>query len=210
MFKLSGSRLGQYRVGDQLGSGEGTAVYRAVEHPLDRQVALKLLDRCLTDRRGFLGRFVEQMATINALDHPRVVPLYEVATQAGITYLTMRLYRGGSLAHQLALRPQDLHSALRILHDVAGAVQSAHEAGVVHGNLKPSNVLIDTDGSAHVVDFGLSRPVEASEGMVAEHLAPEQVLARPADVRTDVHGLARLLLDMLGGVAPERSVDAAQ
>ncbi|MFZ0217578.1 MAG: YceI family protein, partial [Candidatus Dormiibacterota bacterium] len=199
MSNLSGSRLGQYQVDDRLGSGDGTVVYRALEHPLERQVALKLLDPRLTDQRGFLERFVEQLATINALDHPRVVPVYEVATRTGVTYLSMRLYRGGALAQQLALGPPDLHTALRILHDIAGALHSAHEAGVVHGNLKPSNVLIDTDGSAHVVDFGLSRLGGRPDAGTLAHLAPEQMLGRPADARTDVHGLALLLLEMVTG-----------
>lgn len=199
---LSGTAVGRYLVEDRLGSGPGGAVYRATERGERRHVALKVLDPVRSGHPGFVARLVEDTTRIAALGHPRVNPVYDVGTQGGLTYVGMRLVRGGTLQDHLRLRRLDQDSALRILHEVAGAVESAHEVGIVHGDLKASNVLLDTDGSACVTDFGLGPPRSGSQ---ADVRALESLLdqmteggaavttggtgARPGSVRDLLEGL---------------------
>lgn len=199
---LAGAGVGRYLVEDRLGSGPGSAVYRAVERPGGRQVALKVLDAERSASRAFVDRFVEETGRVAALRHPRINPVYDVGMHRGLAYVGMRLVRGGSLQDHLRRRRLDVDSASRVLLDVAAAVASAHEVGVVHGNLSASNVLIDPDGSASVTDFGLGHPTDPQPERIKPGLAPEQLRGERADQRTDVHALGVLLEVMLGGGPP--------
>lgn len=196
---LAGAGVGRYLVEDRVGSGPGSAVYRAVEGPGGRQVALKVLDPQRSASRTFVNRFVEETGRVAALRHPRINPVYDVGMHGGLAYVGMRLVRGGSLQDHLRRRRLDLDSASRVLLDVAAAVASAHQVGVVHGNLRASNVLIDTDGSACVTDFGLGHATDDWRRDLAPGSAPEQLRGEPPDERTDVHALGILLEGMLGG-----------
>jgi PAS domain S-box-containing protein len=199
---LSGAAVGRYQVSERL-AGD-SVVYRAIEEPTARQVALKLLDPELTGRAGFLPRLVEQTATIGGLGDGRIVPVYEVATHEGLGYLTMRLVRGGTLKNLLSGRALDVHAATRIARDVGGALERANEAGVVHQNLKPSNVLIETDGSIMVSDFGLA-PVRYGRAIgTPGYMSPEQALGGRVDRRSDVHALGLLLFEMVTGTMAYR------
>jgi PAS domain S-box-containing protein len=199
---LSGATLGQYRVEERLGAGEVTVVYRATDRPTERQVALKVLDPSLADRPGFLPRFVDDTAILSRLGHPGIVPVYEVATHGALTYLSMRLVRGGSLKNLLGRRALDVRSAMRIVQDVARALHSAHEAGVVHRDLKPSNVLVETNGSTLVTDFGLASIRYGCALGTPGYMSPEQAIGDEADRRADVHALGLLLFEMVTGTQP--------
>jgi PAS domain S-box-containing protein len=203
---LAGRTVGRYRVGSRIGAGGVSAVYRAVDVADERQVALKFLDPELADRPGFLPRCVEEIATVSRLDHPSIVPVHEVATRGALTYVSMRLVRGGTLRDVLGRRPIDVRSALSILQQVAGALHSAHEAGVVHQDLKPSNVLVETDGSVLVADFGMAPARYGYATSAPWYLSPEQVPGAEPDRRADVHALGLLLFEMVTGTSPSRSV----
>jgi PAS domain S-box-containing protein len=196
---LLGATLGRYHVDERLGTGEMTVVYRAAEGPAARPVALKVLDPSLAGRSGFLPRFIEQTETLGGLGDPAIVPVYEIATSGDLTYLAMRLVRGGTLKNLLGSRPLDAHAARRILQDVGRALHHAHEAGVVHLNLKPSNVLIETDGSVMVTDFGLASPRLGRAMGTPGYMSPEQAKGMSVDSRSDVHALGLLLFEMLTG-----------
>src|SRR5215472_17377095 len=206
---LSGATVGGYRVGARIGTGAASAVYRDVDVTDQRQVALKLLDPELADRPGFLSRCVEEIATVSRLDHPAIVPIHEVATRGPLTYVSMRLVRGGTLRDVLGRRPLDVRSALGILQQVAGALHAAHEAGVVHQDLKPSNVLVETDGAVLVADFGMSPARYGHATSAPWYLSPEQVPGAEPDRRTDVHALGLLLYEMVTGTSPGGSVAAS-
>ncbi|HEX4214520.1 MAG TPA: YceI family protein [Candidatus Dormibacteraeota bacterium] len=205
---LSGSTLGHYRVGDRIGEGAGSAVYRATDLPSERLVALKALDPEINARPDFVSWLTDQTTAVSATGHRRLVPVYEVGSRSDLVYLVMRLFPGGTVRHLVARGPLDLYPARRIVHDVAGAIHAAHEVGVVHGDIKPSNVLIDTDGSAHLADFALlgQGPAWGTPG----YMAPEQARGIPVDSRSDVHGLAALLFHMVTGGPVYRGDTAAQ
>jgi PAS domain S-box-containing protein len=202
MPDLLGSTLGQYRVEERLGSGGVGVVYRAVQKPTDQQVALKVLDPGLTARPGFMRRFVSQAATISKLGHPGIVPVYEIGTRAQLTYLSMRLVHGGTLKDLLVEGTVDLGAVWRILRSIADALHSAHEAGVVHQDLKPSNVLLERDGSIMLTDFGLARINYGYALGTPGYMSPEQAMGLEVDRRSDVHALGLLAFELLTGHRP--------
>lgn len=202
MPDLLGSTLGQYRVEERLGSGGVGVVYRAIQKPTDQQVALKVLDPGLAARPGFMRRFVSQAATISKLGHPGIVPVYEIGTRSQLTYLSMRLVHGGTLKDVLLEGTVDLGAVWRILRSIADALHSAHEAGVVHQDLKPNNVLLERDGSIMLTDFGLARINYGYAIGTPGYMSPEQAMGLEVDRRSDVHALGLLAFELLTGTRP--------
>lgn len=201
LSNLRGVTLGRYRVEELLGPGDVGVVYRATRQPDQEQVALKVLDPDLASRPGFKRRFVSQTATVSKLGHPGIVPIYEIATRGQVTYLTMRLVQGGTLKELIAEGPLEIGAVWRILRAIADAVHSANEVGVVHQNLKPSNVLIDDTG-VMLSDFGLARINYGYAVGTPGYMAPEQAMGLVVDRRADVYALALLAYEMLTGVRP--------
>src|SRR2546421_5698480 len=199
---LLGATLGQYRVEERLGSGGVGVVYRATQQPTEQQVALKVLDPGLTGRPGFMRRFVSQAATISKLGHPGIVPVYEIGTRAHLTYLSMRLVQGGTLKDQLVQGTVEMGAVWRILRAIADALHSAHEAGVVHQDLKPSNVLLERDGSIMLTDFGLARINYGYALGTPGYMSPEQAMGLEVSRRSDVHALGLLAFELLTGTRP--------
>jgi serine/threonine-protein kinase len=171
---LGPRRVGDYEVHEEIGRGRAGVVYRARQVRLGRVVALKAV------RAG--GFRLVELASAVGLDHPHILPVYEVGEAAGQPYVAMRLIRGRSLAGLLAQGPLDAHAAAWVMALVARAVHHAHERGVLHLGLRPTNVLLDPVGLPHVADFGLVTP------------GP-----RPPDVTADVHGLGATLHELLAG-----------
>lgn len=202
MPDLLGSTLGQYRVEERLGSGGVGVVYRATQKPTEQQVALKVLDPGLTARPGFMRRFVSQAATISKLGHPGIVPVYEIGTRSQLTYLSMRLVHGGTLKDLLAEGTVDMGAVWRILRSIADALHSAHEAGVVHQDLKPNNVLLERDGSIMLTDFGLARINYGYALGTPGYMSPEQAMGLEVDRRSDVHAVGLLAFELLTGTRP--------
>jgi PAS domain S-box-containing protein len=208
LLHLTGTSIGRYEVGRCIGAGTASTVYRATDLVTDRQVALKVLDPDLASRPDFLTRCVEEIGAVSRLGHPGILHVEEVAARGDLTYLVTRLVRGGALKDVLGRRPLDVSTALGILQDVAGALHSAHEAGVVHQDLKPSNVLVETDGSVLVADFGLAPARYGLAPSAPWYRSPEQVPGVEPDRRTDVHALGLLLLEMVTGATPRTGARA--
>jgi polyisoprenoid-binding protein YceI len=206
---LAGTSLGRYQVGPRIGAGAVSIVYRAMDLATERQVALKVLDPDLVNRAGFLARCVEEIATVSRLGHRAIAPVHEVATRGSLTYLSMGLARGGTLRDLLDRRTLDLGTALRVVQDVAGAIHSAHEEGIVHQDLKPSNVLVGSDGSVQVADFGLAPARYGYWTSAPWYRSPEQLAGAEPDRRTDVHALGVLLFEMITGLSPEPAARAS-
>jgi serine/threonine-protein kinase len=207
---LTGTRLGQYEVVERLGGGGMAVVYRAVQQPLGREVALKALSSELFQDDGFVKRFETEAKTLAKLDHPNILPIYDFELNEGVAYLTMPLIRGGTLRDILNRGPLDTLTAWRYLREIGDGLQHAHDAGIVHRDLKPTNVLIHTDGRAMLADFGLARgagqPTHLTTIGLAigtpGYMAPEQVMGHDVDKRADIYAMGVLCFEMLTGRLP--------
>lgn len=204
-------RFGDYELIEKIASGGMGVVYRARQISLDREVALKLFAADPTVADALLERFQNEARHAGRLQHPNIVPVYEIGRHQNLHYFSMGLVRGPSLGRWLKQHPGAPPRQLaQWLRTIAEAVEYAHQVGILHLDLKPSNVLIDERGAPQVADFGLAhRIVDAAEGraMVAgtpAYMAPEQAGAteRRLDPRTDVWGLGAILHEMLTGSAP--------
>ncbi|GAC1668414.1 MAG: hypothetical protein PVS3B2_07980 [Candidatus Dormibacteraceae bacterium] len=210
MKDLTGTRLGQYEVVERLGGGGMAVVYRAVQQPLGREVALKALSSELFQDDGFVKRFETEAKTLAKLDHPNILPIYDFELNEGVAYLTMPLIRGGTLRDILNRGPLDTLTAWRYLREIGDGLQHAHDAGIVHRDLKPTNVLIHADGRAMLADFGLARgagqPTHLTTIGLAigtpGYMAPEQVMGHDVDMRADIYAMGVLTFEMLTGRLP--------
>ncbi len=205
-----------YRIEAVIGRGGVGTVYRAVQLSLQRDVALKLLMPSGQTEPAFRQRFLEESVVTASLEHPNIVPVYDAGEVDGILYLAMRYIPGsdlqGMIRREGRLSP---HASIGILEQVAAALEIAHGAGLVHRDVKPSNVLIAGDHGpeqplqAWLGDFGLSRrmadPAEASTERplgTVHYVAPEQIRGEPADARSDVYSLGCLFYECLTGTVP--------
>ena len=203
-----GSDFLGYRIEEEIGHGGMGVVYRSYDLRLGRPVALKLIAPALASDDGFRARFARESELAMSLEHPNVVPIYDAGEVDGRLYLAMRLVDGQDLGALLAtegaLEPA---RAAAVCSKVAAALDAAHARGLVHRDVKPSNVLLDRDEHVYLADFGLTRRLdEQTADHVRGHslgtpayLAPEQIEGGPVDGRADVYSLACLLYECLTG-----------
>jgi YVTN family beta-propeller protein len=210
-----GTDLAGYRIERVLGRGGMSVVYLAHDSRLKRNVALKVLAPELAEDEGFRVRFLRESQLAASLDHPNVVPVYEAGEVDGLLYIAMRYVVGTDLKALLraegALEPE---RALALVAQVAGALDAAHERGLVHRDVKPSNVLLTgrpREEHCYLADFGLStstsdRSVADARQIVGtiDYVAPEQIRGLEVDGRADVYSLACLLYECLVGEVPFR------
>jgi serine/threonine protein kinase len=204
-------QIGRYHIKAELGQGGMSIVYWAHDPLFERDVTLKLLSHELLHRSTFRARFEREAKTIAALDHPAIVPVYDLGEESGQPYFVMRFMTGGSLAQRLEEGPLSLAEASRILTRLAPALDEAHAHGVIHRDLKPSNILFDQRQDAFISDFGIAKLTEASTkltntgGLVGTpaYMSPEQIQGNVAlDGRSDIYTLGILLFEMLTGSHP--------
>ncbi|MDG3008423.1 protein kinase domain-containing protein [Paludisphaera mucosa] len=202
--------FGDYEILEELGRGGMGVVYRARQVSLNRPVALKMIRSGILADADDLRRFQNEVEAVALLDHPGVVPVYEVGELEGQRYFSMKLIEGGGVASGAFM--DDPRAAARLVVEAAEAVAHAHVRGVLHRDLKPANLLLDADGHAHVTDFGLAkRTTEDAEltqsGAILgtpAYMSPEQAAGRRGAVTTatDVYGLGGVLYTLLTGRAP--------
>ena len=210
MQDLAGTRVGNYEVKERLGTGGMAVVYRAVQQPLNREVALKALMPALVHDEGFLQRFQQEARTLARLEHPNILPIYDFGGAGDIVFITMPLIRGGTLRDVLDRGPLDGGTAWRYLREVGLGLQFAHDAGIIHRDLKPNNVLLHPDGRAVLADFGLARSANEDTRLTTAgfalgtpgYMAPEQVLGQDLDRRVDIYAMGAMTFEMMTGRMP--------
>ena len=204
--------FGDYEIQHELGRGGMGVVYQARQISLNRLVALKMIRSAALASADELRRFQNEAEAVARLDHPHIVPVYEVGEHDGRRYFCMKLIAGPSLQETLSPFAADPRAAARLMVTVAEAVHHAHQRGILHRDLKPSNILLDERGQPHVTDFGLAKRVEGGDGMTLSgavlgtpaYMAPEQAWGKQRLVTTlsDVYGLGAILYALLTGAAP--------
>ena len=210
---LTGRRLGNYRIDGVLGKGGMSVMYKATDVRLGRKVALKVIGEHLGADAEFRERFVDEARNTSAIDHANVVPLYDFGEIDGMHYIAMRLVDGADLASLIADGPMPPERALRLLDQVADALDSLHNRGLVHLDVKPANVLVTSRESTrehvYVADFGLTRRGATGHRTRGgdflgspTYAAPEHLRGEPLDGRTDQYALACVLFACLTGGPP--------
>jgi serine/threonine protein kinase len=207
----AGSDFGGFRIDGVLGRGAMGVVYRANDTRLQRPIALKVVASHLAADETFRERFVAEARAAAMVEHPAIVAIYAAGEHDGIPFIAMKLIEGKELSdvleHAGRLAPQD---ALRILTPIASALDAAATAGIVHRDVKPSNILVPTDGSGAVlVDFGIGRIAGSSRNTQSgswlgtpNYVAPEQVQGGEIDGRADQYALTCVLFELLAGEPP--------
>jgi DNA-binding CsgD family transcriptional regulator len=210
----TGSVLGDFRIEGVVGRGGMGVVYQAVQLSLGRPVALKLIAPHLVDEEGFRDRFVRESRLSASIDHPHIVPVYAAGEEDGVYYIAMRFVEGVNLRATITAAGRlDPHRAARLVSQVGSALDSAHERGLVHRDVKPANILLSQHGGsehAYLTDFGLMKREATATGLTAtgefvgtlDYVAPEQLRGGEVDGRTDVYSLGCVLYECLTGEVP--------
>jgi serine/threonine protein kinase len=209
MESILGKTLGQYQLVEQIGKGGMATVYKAYQPSLSRYVAVKVLPAYYAHEEGFAERFIREAKAIARLDHPNILPVYDFGKEGDISYIVMKYIPAGTLRDKLG-RPMSPAQALEIIEQIAGALDNAHEQGILHRDIKPSNILIDSRDWVYLSDFGLAKMVEGSVQLTGSgvgvgtpsYMSPEQGQGQPVDGRTDVYALGVILFEMLTGQVP--------
>ena len=198
-----------YRIDGALGEGGMGTVYRATQLSLERVVALKVLTVELSSDAGFRERFRREVLQQAALDHPHIVTVYEAGEADERLFLAMRMVEGPTLKDLIQARQLDDRRALRLLTQVAEALDAAHARGLIHRDVKPHNVLVGAGDHAYLADFGLTKAhddaavTETGQFVgTIDYISPEQARGENATARSDVYALTAVLCECLTGQVP--------
>jgi len=229
MSVAPGTTIGPYRLDAELGRGGMGVVYLARDTRLDRAVAIKALPEHLAADPDRLARFEREAKTLATLNHPNVAGIHGVEEHEGARYLVLEFVDGETLAERLDRGPLPVDEAIEVCAQIAAGVEAAHEAGVIHRDLKPGNIILTPEGRAKVLDFGLAKAAEAQSGSsvdqthtptmttpasphmptaqgailgTAAYMSPEQARGRRVDKRTDIWSFGVVLYEMLTGANP--------
>ena len=205
--------LGNYEILDQIGCGGMGVIYRARQRHSRRIVAVKRVLSYRADSHGALQRFRREAQAVASLDHPNILPIYEVSeSEDGLPFFSMKFAEKGSLRENVASLRDEPRKCVQLMAKVGRAVEYAHSRGVLHRDLKPGNILLDDRGEPLVSDFGLAKLLDANNDLTrslttfgtAGFIAPEQAGGAAADftAAADVYGLGAVLFNLLAGRPP--------
>ena len=211
-------RFGDYELLGELARGGMGVVYRARQVSLDRVVALKMILSGQFASEAEIRRFRAEAEAAAQLDHPNIVPIFEVGRHQGHAFFSMKLIGGGNLARHLTRYLDDPQAAARLMATIARTIQHAHRKGMVHRDLKPSNILIDESGQPLIADFGLVKRADDGSSLTASgvllgtpaYMAPEQVSGDEAAPAADIYSLGAILYQLLTGRPPFRGGTVAE
>jgi eukaryotic-like serine/threonine-protein kinase len=217
-------KISHYRILEKLGAGGMGEVYLAEDMKLGRKVALKILSQEFTTNRDRLNRFEQEACAASALNHPNILTIHEVGEDDGAHFIATEFIDGKTLRRYMAGSPLEAREILDIAVQVAGALEEAHAAGIVHRDIKPDNIMIRRNGYVKVLDFGLAKLTEDSTdrsssdgeastrvlvqtdaGVVmgtSHYMSPEQARGKPVDARSDIWSLGVVLYEMVAGRIP--------
>ena len=210
MDELIGKGFGPYKVLDKIGEGGMAVVYRAYQESLGRYAAIKVLRAELARDEEFVARFRREALAVAQLNHPNILHVYDAGVANGVYFMAMGFVDGGSLKDLVAQGPVEPAYAASIGAQLADALDYAHKQGIVHRDVKPSNVLMTRDGRPMLTDFGIAKALYESAALTRtgisigtpEYMAPEQIQGQPVDGRTDIYALGIVLYEMVTGWAP--------
>jgi serine/threonine-protein kinase len=210
-----GSRIAGYRLGEEIGRGGMAVVFRAQDERLDRQVALKILSPALAANETFRHRFILESRSAAGADDPYIIPVFEAGEADGVLFIAMRYVPGGDVGALLRQTgPLPIERVAAIISGVASALDTAHAAGLVHRDVKPTNMLLDArvgrPDHVYLSDFGLSKGALSSAELTGadrfmgtlHYCSPEQIQGHPVDARTDEYALACTAFELLSGRPP--------
>ena len=209
---MEGQRLSHYEIQEKLGGGGMGVVYKALDTRLNRHVALKFLPPEFTRDDDARLRFTQEAQAASALDHPNICTIYEIdSTVDGQMFIAMSYYAGSTLKQRVAEGPLDVAEALDVAAQIARGLIKAHDAGIVHRDIKSANVMLTPDGLVKIVDFGIAKLLgvtgptqsESTLGTVS-YMAPEQVAGEDADPQSDLWSLGAVTYELLTGRPPFR------
>lgn len=205
---------GRYRIDAMLGQGGMSAVYKATDPNLRRVVAIKLIHQHLSGDASFVVRFEEEAAAVARLRHPNIIQVYDFNVDGGVYYMVLEYIPGETLHDRLqrlnaSSQFLSLEQAIKFAGDVCDAMEYAHQRGMIHRDIKPPNIMLDVQGQAIVMDFGIVKimggDAHTATGAVvgtARYMAPEVIRGEVADGRSDVYSIGVTFYEMLGGRPP--------
>jgi len=205
-----GTVIGPYRITERIGRGGMATVFKAHHDALARYVAIKVLPDFLAEQEGFEERFQQEAVAIAHLRHPSILAVYDYGEEDGNHYIVEEFVEGGTLSDRMG-RVHSLEETVSILSPIASALDYAHARGVLHRDVKPSNIMLTADGTPILGDFGLAQMMGASDarltltGMIVgtpEYMAPEQCAGQDIEATADVYSLAVVAYQMLTGQVP--------
>lgn len=202
-------QIGRYIIKSELGRGGMATVYRAFDPSFDREVAIKVLPREMLHDPQFRSRFEREIKMIASLEHPSIVPVYDVGDDNGQPYFVMRFMNGGSLTDVIEKGSIPIKDTARTVERIAQGLAHAHRKGVIHRDLKPDNILFDDAGEPFISDFGVAKLTESTSNLTGSgvigtpaYMSPEQAQGGEIDLRSDVYGLGVIVYQMLSGHQP--------
>ncbi len=209
-----GTKIGRYQIESVLGRGRGSVVYRAFDLVVNRQVAIKVLEPSVAKNRQLVQDFLRDTGILAEMRHPHILPIYEVAEHAGTAYFVRLLTDGGTLRTRLRETGRlTVGEAAALLRPVASALDYAHRQGILHRNLRPTNILLTADSHVYLTDFSLpGKENQASAATTVinataapEYISPEQARGGTLDARSDIYVLGIILYEALVGRPPFRA-----